>query len=537
MRFDDMIATALAQPADRPDRLAAQWRQLVDLLGQSRPESGSERARAFDYLRERREDIAVERRIDAARALMGLRVDPELVAFFAEDLPAVAAPLIAGIWLTAEDWLALLPRLGPTARTLLRHRRDLPFEVTQALSAFGHSDFALTSDAAAEAAAPGPSQIRELVERIEAYRRHQSERRTPEAEPAGDSFRWECGSDGILCWLEGIPREALIGQSIATIAGPAQYGVDGQAAGAFEKRTPFRDARFSVAGQGPASGDWRISGVPFFDPKRGTFLGYRGTSRRPRVDEIALTAVRSGVMGTSVPPDSLRQLIHELRTPLNAIIGFSEMIEGQYLGPAAPVYRERAESILDSARRLLSAVDDLDTAARLESRRLELDAGSVDAAALLGRLHDSYQRVAEHRGSRLELVIEPDLPPAAVDPGAVERMFGRLLAATIGLAGRESIRATMTSELRGTRLMLRLSVDRPGAVAGLDEASLLDPGYSPEGDWPEAPVLGLGFALRLVRNLAQAAGGDLIIGADRISLILPAAELEPKPIETGESQA
>src|SRR5687768_9088079 len=111
MRFDDMIATALAQPADRPDRLAAQWRQLVDLLGQSRPESGSERARAFDYLRERREDIAVERRIDAARALMGLRVDPELVAFFAEDLPAVAAPLIAGIWLTAEDWLALLPRL------------------------------------------------------------------------------------------------------------------------------------------------------------------------------------------------------------------------------------------------------------------------------------------------------------------------------------------------------------------------------------------------------------------------------------------
>jgi signal transduction histidine kinase len=26
--------------------------------------------------------------------------------------------------------------------------------------------------------------------------------------------------------------------------------------------------------------------------------------------------------------------MHELRTPLNAIIGFGEIIEGQYLGPA-----------------------------------------------------------------------------------------------------------------------------------------------------------------------------------------------------------
>ena len=41
----------------------------------------------------------------------------------------------------------------------------------------------------------------------------------------------------------------------------AHLGVDGQAAGAFEKRSPVRDARFSVAGEGPASGDWRISGV------------------------------------------------------------------------------------------------------------------------------------------------------------------------------------------------------------------------------------------------------------------------------------
>ena len=69
--------------------------------------------------------------------------------------------------------------------------------------------------------------------------------------------------------------------------------------------------------------------------------------------------------------------------------------------------------------------------------------------------------------------------------------------------------------------MLCLAIDRPQAIAGLDEVALLDPGYSPEGDWPGAPALGLGFALRLVRNLAEAVGGALVIGETRFSLYLP----------------
>ena len=547
MRFDDMIATVLAQPADRPDRLAAQWRQLVDLLAQSRGEGDAELAeRAYAYLRGRRAEISTALRREAAGALAGLSVDPALVAFFADDLPSVAAPLIAGARLDSREWIDLLPRLGPTARSLLRHRRDLPSDVRHALGTFGASDLVLErSDAVGEASVTPPepaapefeeSQIQELVDRIEAYRKQRETVR--EAAPAAgegapaEGFRWETGADGIMRWIEGAKREALVGQSIATIAGPGQFGVDGQAAGAFEKRSPFRDARFSVAGEGAASGDWRISGVPFFDPHRGSFIGYRGTARRPRLDEIAHAAAEAppkGLFGTRLPADSLRQLVHELRTPLNAIIGFAEMIEGQHMGPAATPYRGRAAGIADQARRLLSAVDDLDTAARIETKRLQLDRGAVDAGALLGRLHESYGRLAAQRGTQLTLDQAEGLPPAQVDAATVERMFSRLLAATIGLAERgETIAAEFGSTVRSGHMMLCLALDRPRAIDGLDERALLDPGYSPEGDWPDAPALGLGFALRLVRNLAEAAGGTLLIGDERISLLLPAhAEAAP----------
>jgi hypothetical protein len=536
MRFDDMIATVLAQPADRPDRIAAQWRQLVDLLAQHRA-APADAERAFGLLRRHRGEVDPVIRREAACALAGLSVDPELIAFFAEDTPAVAAPLIAGARLAGREWLDLLARLGPPARALLRHRRDLPADVKQALAVFGASDFALEGEVAPAPAAAAPadlgeSQIRELVERIEAFRRQREEAAdaappaapsapaSSEAEPA-QGFRWETGADGIVRWVEGAPREALVGQTLAAIAGPGQYGVDGQAAGAFEKRAPFRDARLSVAGEGRVSGDWRISGVPFFDPVRGSFTGYRGTARRPRLDEIARNgAASSGVFGPQFPADSLRQLIHE----------------GQYMGPAARGYRGQAADIMAQARRLLSAVDDLDTAARIETRRLDLEESAVDAVALLGRLHESYQHLAGQRGSRLTLEVAPGLPLARVEPGAAERMFARLLAATIGLAGEgETIAARMALEQRGERTALRLSVDRPRSIAGLGEAALLDPGYSPEGDWPGAPALGLGFALRLVRNLADAAGGGLRIGEKTIALDLPVfaeTEAEAGPSES-----
>ena len=548
MRFDDTIATVLAQPADRPDRWAGQWRQLVDLLAQRRHDSDPiDVERAFDFLRRHRDRVDPAARATAARSLAGMAVDRDLLVYFAEDMASIAAPLIAGARLDNDGWREVLPRLGPAARALLRHRTDLTAEVRQSLGAFGAADLVLESaPAEAESAPPPPpqvergeSQIRELVERIEAFRRQREEEihhAPPQPEPA-EGFRWETGTDGIVRWVEGTSREPLVGQSLAVIAG--HHGVDGQAAGAFEKKAPFRDARFRVPGEGPVAGDWRISGVPFFDPARGSFLGYRGTARRPRLDEIAHNLSRpAGIFGTQFPADSLRQLIHELRTPLNAILGFAELIEGQYMGPAAATYRGRAAEIMEQARGLLSAVDDLDTAARIETRRLQLEESAVDAAALLGRLHESYERVAGQRGARLTLSLAPDLPPAAVESGAVERMFARLLAATIGLAGEgETIAAAMDAALRGSRPMLRLSVDRPAAIAGLEERALLDPGYTPEGDWPAAPALGLGFALRLVRNLAEAAGGALLIGEERISLWLPALVEAPPAAGNGEGGA
>lgn len=559
MRFDDMLATVMAQPRDTVDARISAWRQLVDVFAQREDVAlDPNHIHAFALLDEWQRDIPVAVRAEAARSLAGRQIPGWLCAHFAEDAPEIARPVLLGSFLDSEDWIDLLPEMRASSRALLRHRTDLEPEVRDALNQFGAADMIL-EDQAAEAAvetaeileldaadalpdlpeqngqAGNFEQIRTLVERIEAFR---TARDTGVAPPVDvrpvNEFRFEAGQDGVIKWVEGAPRGPLIGQTIAFSADALDFGVDGHAAGAFRQRAPFRDARLIVAGEGPASGAWRISAVPFFGDEDGRFAGYRGMARRPRRDEEAKTEASApdGLFGSNLEPDSLRQLIHELRTPLNAIVGFSEMIEGQLLGPVSTKYRERATEIAGEAARLLQSIEDIDTAARAETDRLSFDSETVEIVEILQRLHDVYAAQAQSRGVTLAIRIEQDLPELTADPIAVERMVERLLSSTVGLAaaGEAIVVGCHAERERGAVIV---TFERPALLRGQSEAALLDPGYSPDGDWPDAPALGLGFALRLVRNIAQEVDGALDIEPEKFVLRLPAKDASSLSGERG----
>ena len=676
MRFDDSLETVLSAEMSSPFGAQSTWRQLVDLIGRGRvPASDA----AISRLRMIRGDVPPPVRTASARAVAFATPPAALVALFAEDEIAVAAPVLRAVHLSVAEWTALLPGLSPAARSILRHRRDLSPDVGRALESFGSVDFVLsappadsavdgpplavavdpealalvpqagamsetaepiahidqaegigeavlprgrvelpagdTSDVVAEPcsidwtelvgdaviadppptdAAPvgeanitepiappipetiapvspflsiasiaaglpvvaeamrqtertgadprpisteagvadGTFQISELVARIDAYQRQREE--TPPAPPVleiqpelfaheprqAETFRFETDASGIVRWIEGAARAPLIGLSLDLAALPSGSRVDGVAAGAFRRRAGFANARLVVDGHSDAAGQWRITGIPVFDRSSGRFTGYRGTARRPRADETA-EPMREA---RNPAADALRQLVHELRTPTNAIAGFAEMIESQMLGPVPAAYRAHAAAIRQQTGGLLTAIDDIDMAARIETHALDLRAEDVPVAPLLDRILADLAPLAVLRGTTLDHYIGDDALAILGDERAVERLIARLMATLVasGSPG-ERIGVAATRDDGAISIVF----DRPAALAAYAEETLLTIDAEAEAERSEenggAPLLGTGFALRLARNLAAELRGSLTIGDKALTLRLPAA--------------
>ena len=512
MRFDSMIATALSSETDSVAARTSQWRQLLDVLAQGEHLISNDLClAAFTRLAALRADVPLAERQRAAAQLAGRVRSVGVSMLFANDDPRVAMPVLRALTLDDDAWCVLITRISPVSRALLRNRRDLPERARMALASYGASDFGLPG--AVLAAEPESTQIRALVERIEAFRSTTGDaaRLTQDAAVA-ESFAFQCSAEGRIDWIAGTPREPLIGMALGDAADAGGYGVDGQAAGAFKRRAPFRDARLMVAGSGAAAGQWLISGSPVFNPRDGRFAGYHGTARRPRPGEIAGPVARFG--GTTIPVDSMRQLIHELRTPLNAVLGFAAMIDQQLLGPAARAYRERAHAIVDDGQRLLDMVDDLAHAARPVAAVPVDDA--IDVRAIVAQTVLSLNL-------EQNVTIEPGFPvPVAVDARAIERMIARLVVPMAALTHDAETVQIAVGDVNGRP---RIAVRRVAALANDTEATL----FERNGEHDVAPTsgrtVGLGFALRLVQNMARSAGGRLVVERDAFVITFPGAAI------------
>ena len=525
MQFDDRLATVLDQSVDDPRARAVQWRQLVDLIARGAPAPGSPLVmRALQRIAEGRDHLPEDLRAAAARAVAGMHLPVALIAIFAADSLAVAAPVIAAARLDAAEWDSVLDGVGDDTRSFAETVHP---ELRKAPKARKPEP----ETPAESPARPGRSKppveetpkISEMVARIERMRRIRgpAPRAPRETRSSADVsriaydspalFRWECGPSGEIAWVEGAPRGALIGRSIALAGNGDGEGVDRAVERAFALRSPFRDAGFSLAGDGILSGRWRISGVPAFEPADGRFAGYRGIARR---EEAMPPAAGSAPAPPSPDHDSLRELVHEIKTPLNAIIGFAEIIDGQYLGPAHRSYRERAAEIVSQARTLLGAIDDLDFAAKLQSSRSSPGEGT-DFAEIFPNLTEEFARTASTRGAEISTRLEGIFHRCALDPELAERLARRFVESVLDVAGpSESLALDFGSE----NGFCALAITRPRAIQDATEAQLFDPAFGLNPD----DQLGIGFALRLVRGLTRIAGGDLKIGPARLVLLLPA---------------
>ena len=565
MHFDDRLATVLRLRATGERAARTQFRQLIDLLGE-RPQAGDKALKAAAYLRL----IALGEMIPhQTRAAIvgeaGWRFrNPELVKWFGEAHPHVAAAALYRAQLSGSEWAALIPTLPIRARGFLRHRRDLPAEAIAVLDRLGVSDRALPEPepleliddlappvenpptetppptppsapqgqvAPAQEAergprpAPGKEEVRSLVERIEGFRRQREAQEQPAeaprlpieesqvAEPRGplDHFLFGADTQGRIDWAEQEIAPMVVGTDLRQLGSQA-------VAQALARRQPLHNIRLSLRGAQRIEGDWIIDATPRFTQGEGRFFGYVGRFRRV-VEE------RSDQRGAQA--DRLRQLLHELRTPVNAMQGYAEIIQQQMIGPVPHEYRAIAATIAGDSAHILAGFDELDRLARLEAGALELEPGQSDFAAIARRQIMQLQTVLSPRVARFEANLGDARAPLALDPSEAEMLGWRLLAT---LAGTTGAGETVSLALDTTGDQIEFAATLPATLREAEDIFSVE--TRPSTGAVSAGIFGAGFSLRLARAEARGAGGDLMRDGDRLVLSLPlltAADAIPAP--------
>ncbi len=537
MRFDDRLATVLSQPVGSAHDRIVRWRQLVDLIARSGGEGDRDLlSKALDIVRDDRSKVREPLRAAAARSISGTPVPLALLTLFAKDKLSVAAPLFAAAELDGEtlehlrrelspEMNAFLNNLHPQTRIQtaptenkpsapaepsigemvakierLRIERAPVADLSEKVGAPRPDEIAAVAPSPVPAPAPGPTSVP----------KPRARRQPASDEPA--LFRWECNPGGEIDWVEGVLRGPLIGRSIAD-ADPDE-GVDECVERAFKVRAPFRNCLLELQMTGELGGQWTISGAPAFAPGDGRFVGYRGVARRglPTDGDQVMTPSPETPSGH----DTLREMIHEIKTPLNAIIGFAEIIDGQYFGPAHRRYRLRAAQIVTNARLLLEAAEDLDFVARSQS--------DLADSSVMTWVSDVASQLTEKMISRaVRRGVLIDIDDAI--PGGGGRRINRDLAERLGLRFADAMASAAVpgERLAGTISIAKedfvMSVARPASLSLARGDRLLDPEFAVDGG--DDTALGLGFGLRLLNGLAALAGGRLEVGGGALTLVLP----------------
>ncbi len=554
MQFDDRLATVLRHRASDGRAARTQFRQLLDLLGARRGAYDRNLlSAAWLRLGALGETIPAPDRAAMIRDTGWRFRNPELAAHLAEDEPEVAAAALARADLAEEDWEALIPRLPIRARGFLRLRSGLPPRATNLLDRLGIHDrglpvpdlvvqpasesriqredprsrepLELTIPANDSGEAGEESAIGALVRRIEAFQRARAKSATADTSPRlplGEQeetarpplmgFAFTTDSEGRIDWAEPQVAPMVVGTHLMT----------DEIRSALRAWQRVERAPVDLRGAPQIAGEWIVDAAPRFTVLGGRFYGLAGKFRRPAPHRVAGAAPDA-----AIEADRIRQLLHELRTPVNAIQGFAEVIQQQVFGPVPHEYRALAANIAADSARMLAGFDELDRLAQLETGALEPLEGDCDFALLCRGLAKQLEGVLAPRMAKFEadIPLSPLVVPMALREG--EALAWRLFATlATALGAGEAVEVAMRAE--GDAMALTATL--PAVLATEEDVFAAAPRPAPGA--LSAGMFGAGFALRLVRAEARAAGGDLEHVDERLRLTLPlltAARGDPSP--------
>ncbi|MBM3461029.1 MAG: PAS domain S-box protein [Armatimonadetes bacterium] len=227
---------------------------------------------------------------------------------------------------------------------------------------------------------------------------------------------------------------------------------------------------------------------------RGVLLGsvvtvrdIRARKEKERLERIFLSAVS-----------------HELQTPIAIIKGFAGLLSDPEISLPPEQVRQKAAIIEEESARLERMVSQMLLASRLQAGGLKLERETVALEALVARVVEKLEPVAQARGVTLRCDYPGEIAPLHVDAGKIEQVVGNLIENALKYSGGH----TVTVRVAQRPWEFEVSVVDEGVGVPLESREQIFQPFERGAQGP-GKIHGTGLGLFICKAIVEAHGGHI----------------------------
>lgn len=253
--------------------------------------------------------------------------------------------------------------------------------------------------------------------------------------------------------------------------------------------------------------DSAAGGEAHFDDERIFVYSLRDITARKRTEAAERDAKDAAIAANKMKSQLISNMSHELRTPLNGVIGFAGILRDESYGAlGAPEYKEYADTIHTSGKRLLGLVNDMLSIARLDANEFSIETDFQSLAEIVDDCLGKFEAQLFAEDKTVKVHIPKDLPPIEIDFRVFKEMLSHLLSNAVKFTEAGGV-ITIFAEKHKTDLVLEVKdngcgVD-PGALPKLTDAF-----YQANAELTRAHE-GAGLGLHIVSKFAALHNGAI----------------------------
>jgi PAS domain S-box-containing protein len=232
-------------------------------------------------------------------------------------------------------------------------------------------------------------------------------------------------------------------------------------------------------------------------------------TERKQTEDALRRAQMEAEIANRAKSQFLANVSHELRTPLNAIIGFSEIMNGELMGPlGSQVYREYASDIHESGRHLLAIINDILDLSRVEAGQTALNESMLEIQKLVAACLILVRGKAHAGGLTISVEAPTAVPEIVGDERLLKQTLLNLLSNAIKFTPKGgSIRITTKATLAG----IEIAVMDSGIGMSASEVEKVAKPFVQLENWLVRKYEGTGLGLSIAKAFCELHGGRLEI--------------------------